>query len=74
MGGKPDRYAELAAELVRLKVDIILVSGGDRLILAAKNAIKTIPIVMAGAGSDPVETGLVESLAPHHCKLNRPQD
>jgi hypothetical protein len=37
-------FRELAAELVRLKVDIILVSGGDRLILAAKNATKTIPI------------------------------
>ena len=42
--GKVDRFSELAAELVRLKVDIILVSG-DRGILAAKNATKTIPIV-----------------------------
>ena len=56
-------YPELAAELVRLKVDIIVVAGGDRLIRAAKNATKTIPIVMAGAGLDPVEAGLVESLA-----------
>jgi putative tryptophan/tyrosine transport system substrate-binding protein len=48
---------------VRLKVDIIVVSGGDRLILAAKNATKTIPIVMTGGGLDPVEAGLVESLA-----------
>ena len=54
---------ELAAELVRLKVDIIVVAGGDRLIRAAKNATKTIPIVMTGAGADPVEAGLVESLA-----------
>ena len=61
--GKPDRYPELAAELVRLKVDIIVVAGGDRLIRAAKNATKTIPIVMMGAGTDPVEAGLVESLA-----------
>ncbi len=61
--GSVDRLPELAAELVRLKVDIIVVAGGDRLIRAAKNATKTIPIVMAGAGSDPVEAGLVESLA-----------
>ena len=54
---------ELAAELVRLKVDIIVVAGGDRVIRAAKNATKTIPIVMTGLGSDPVEVGLVESLA-----------
>ena len=62
--GKVDRFSELAAELVRLKVDIIVVSGGARLILAAKNATKTIPIVMmSGGGSDPVEEGFVESLA-----------
>ncbi len=61
--GKVNRFPELAAELVRLKVDIIVVSGGDRLILAAKNATKTIPIVMTGGGLDPVEAGLVESLA-----------
>ena len=60
--GKRDRYPELLAELVRLKVDIILVAG-DPPVLAAKNATKTIPIVMLGAGSDPVEAGLVESLA-----------
>ena len=59
--GKPDRFPELAAELVRLKVDIIVVAGNAP-IRAAKNATKTIPIVMAG-GSDPVEAGLVESLA-----------
>ena len=60
--GKLDRLPELAAELVRLKVDIILV-GGDPGIRAAKNATKTIPIVMTGPGSDPVEAGHVESLA-----------
>ena len=49
--GKLDRFPELAAELVRLKVDIIVVAGGDRLIRAAKNATKTIPIVMTGVGS-----------------------
>ena len=41
---------ELAAELVRLKVDIIVVAGGDIRIRAAKNATKTIPIVMVGPG------------------------
>jgi putative ABC transport system substrate-binding protein len=61
--GNPDRAPELATELVRLKVDIIVVSGGDTWIRAAKNATKTIPIVMMGAGSDPVEAGLIESLA-----------
>jgi ABC-type uncharacterized transport system substrate-binding protein len=60
--GKIDRYPELAAELVRLKVDIILVSG-DIPVRAAKNVTKTIPIVMVGTGSDPVEAGHVESLA-----------
>jgi putative tryptophan/tyrosine transport system substrate-binding protein len=61
--GKPDRYPELAAELVRLKVDIIVVPGGDIPIRAAKNTTKTIPIVMVGQGLDPVESGLIESLA-----------
>jgi putative ABC transport system substrate-binding protein len=61
--GKQDRYPELAAELVRLKVDIIMVAGGTATIRAAKNATKTIPIVMVGAGADPVEAGLIESLA-----------
>jgi putative ABC transport system substrate-binding protein len=61
--GKIDRFAELAAELVRLKVDIIVVAGGNLWVRAAKNATKTIPIVMVGPGSDPVEAGLVESLA-----------
>ena len=48
--GKLDRFPELAAELVRLKVDIIVVAGGARWVRAAKNATKTIPIVMTGAG------------------------
>jgi putative ABC transport system substrate-binding protein len=61
--GKPDRYSELAAELVHLNVDIIVVAGGSRPVRLAKNATKTIPIVMTGGGLDPVEAGLVESLA-----------
>jgi putative ABC transport system substrate-binding protein len=61
--GKRDRAPELAAELVRLKVDIIVVAGGETWIRAAKNATKTIPIVMVGLGTDPVKAGLVKSLA-----------
>jgi putative tryptophan/tyrosine transport system substrate-binding protein len=61
--GKPDRAPALAAELVNLKVDVILVAGGHAVILAAKNATKTIPIVMVGGGTDPVESGLIDSLA-----------
>jgi len=61
--GKRDRFPELAAELVRLKVDIIVVAGGNNLIRAAKSATKTIPIVMTGGGTDPVAEGLVEGLA-----------
>jgi ABC-type uncharacterized transport system substrate-binding protein len=61
--GKVDRAPELAAELVRLKVDIIVVASGDQWIRAAKNATKTIPIVMMGQGTDPVKAGFIESLA-----------
>jgi putative ABC transport system substrate-binding protein len=61
--GKLDRFPELAAELARLKVDIIVAAGGYPGIRAAKNATKTIPIVIAGLGLDPVEAGFVESLA-----------
>jgi len=61
--GRPERAPEHAAELVRLKVDIIVVAAGDVTIQAAKNATKTIPIVMVGQGSDPVRAGFVESLA-----------
>src|SRR5215510_9215216 len=61
--GRPDRAPEHAAELVRRKVDIIVVASGDQWIRAAKNATKTIPIVIMGLGSDPVRAGFVESLA-----------
>ena len=60
---KRERLPELAAELVRLKVDIIVVPSGIAPTRAAKNATKTIPIVMLGLAADPVEAGLVESLA-----------
>jgi putative ABC transport system substrate-binding protein len=59
--GKIDRFPDLAAELVRLKVDVI-VTVSTPAAVAAKNATTTIPIVMAG-GSDPVATGLIPSLA-----------
>ena len=61
--GNPDRARELAAELVRLKVDVIVVAAGLGTIQTAKNATATIPIVMAAEGIDPVKAGLVESLA-----------
>ena len=59
--GKNDRLPELAADLVRLKVDLIVVAGGPTA-FAAKGATTTIPIVMANA-ADPVGLGLVASLA-----------
>ena len=59
--GRSERFAEIAAEFVRLKVDVI-VTAGNRSGLAAKQATSVIPIVFALAG-DPVGTGLVASLA-----------
>jgi len=59
--GREERFAEIAAEFVRLKVDII-VTAGTLAVVAAKQATTVIPIVFAAAG-DPVETGLVVSLA-----------
>ena len=46
--GKPDRFSDLAAELVRLKVDIIVAAGGSVIVQATKNATKTIPIIYVG--------------------------
>jgi len=59
--GRSERFAEVAAELVRRKVDVI-VTGGTAAVEAAKQATSVIPIVIAGAG-DPFGTGLVASLA-----------
>jgi putative tryptophan/tyrosine transport system substrate-binding protein len=59
--GQPKRQPELAADLVRLKVDLIVVAGTPSA-LAAKKTTTTIPIVMA-SGGDPVGAGLVASLA-----------
>ena len=61
--GKRERFPALATELVRLKVDLIVVAGGDALIQSVMNATKIIPIVMTGGGADPVEAGFVQSLA-----------
>jgi putative ABC transport system substrate-binding protein len=60
--GHDERLPDLAAELVRLKVDVIVPSGGNAAIRAAQHATSTIPIVMVGA-SDPVAAGFVANLA-----------
>ena len=60
--GKHERYPALAAELVALKVDVIVASGGTPAALTAKQATRTLPIVFAPVG-DPVTSGLVTSLA-----------
>ncbi len=60
--GQADRLPDLAAELVRLNVDVIVTVSSTPATLAAKRATTTIPIVMVGVG-DPLRTGLVPSLA-----------
>ncbi|PYN73167.1 MAG: hypothetical protein DMD96_33095 [Candidatus Rokuibacteriota bacterium] len=60
--GKYDRLPDLVAELVALKVDVIVTTGGTPPALAAKQATTTIPIVTTGVG-DAVGTGIVASLA-----------
>jgi len=60
--GKPERFAALAAELVALKVNVIMSAGGSLASLAAKRATTTIPIVF-GAVGNPVADGLITSLA-----------
>jgi putative tryptophan/tyrosine transport system substrate-binding protein len=59
--GRRERFPDLAAELVRLKVDVI-VTRGTPAVMAAKNATATIPVVMA-ASAEPVLSGVVSSLA-----------
>jgi putative ABC transport system substrate-binding protein len=59
--GRNERFAEIAAEFVLLKVDVI-VAAGSASVIAAKQATSVIPIVFGGAG-DPVGTALIESLA-----------
>jgi putative tryptophan/tyrosine transport system substrate-binding protein len=58
--GRDERYAEIAAEFVRLKVDVIVTSGAA--VVAAKRATSVVPIVF-GAANDPLGTGLVTSLS-----------
>jgi len=60
--GRNERLPELAVELVTLKVDLILASGSPAS-LAASQATRTIPIVMGSLAADPIETGLITSLA-----------
>ena len=60
--GRVDRLPALAAELVRLKVDLIF-AGHTSAIRAARDATRSIPIVMAFSGDDPVQNGFVASLA-----------
>src|SRR2546427_8306911 len=60
--GKPERFPALAAELVALKVDVIVAAAGRPAALAAKQVTSVIPMVFAAAG-DPVTSGLVTSLA-----------
>jgi putative ABC transport system substrate-binding protein len=60
--GRNERFAEIAAEFVRLKVDVI-VTQGTASVLAAKQATSVIPIVFATAGGDPVGNNLIASLA-----------
>jgi putative ABC transport system substrate-binding protein len=59
--GRSERAADIAAEFVRLKVGVVI-TGGTALVISAKQATSTIPIVFATAG-DPVGAGLVASLA-----------
>ncbi len=61
--GRRDRGPKLAAELVALNCDVIVVAGGYSWIRAVMDATKTIPIVMTGGGLDPVDAGLIKSLA-----------
>jgi putative ABC transport system substrate-binding protein len=61
--GKIERLPDFAAEVVRLRVDVVVAAGGSPAIRAAKNATNAIPIVFAGLGTDPVEMGFVASLA-----------
>ena len=68
--GKPERLPDLAAELVQLKVDVIVASAGNVAVAAKKASAATMPIVF-GVSSDPVGSGLVSSLARPRWKHHR---
>ena len=61
--GHTDRYLTLAQEMVDLKVDVLVILGAPSFVLAAQQATRTIPIVMAGLAVDPVRLGLVNGFA-----------
>jgi putative ABC transport system substrate-binding protein len=62
-GGHSERYHDLALDLVREKVDVIVPAGGPSSLKAARDATKTVPIVMVASSRDPVAEGLVKSFA-----------
>ena len=61
--GHEERLPGLAGELINLKVDVILAAGGPASLNAARDATKTIPIVMVASSRDPIGTGLIKSYA-----------
>jgi putative ABC transport system substrate-binding protein len=61
--GHSDRYRDLALDLVRQKVEVIVPAGGPASLKAARDATKTIPIVMVASSRDPVADGLIKSFA-----------
>ena len=60
---RPERYPALAADLVRVRVDVIVPAGGPASLKAATDATKTIPIVMVASSRDPIAAGLIKSFA-----------
>jgi putative ABC transport system substrate-binding protein len=61
--GREERLPALAAELIHLKVHVILAAGGPASLNAARDATKTIPIVMVASSRDPIAAGLIKSYA-----------
>jgi putative ABC transport system substrate-binding protein len=61
--GDPDRYLPLIQEMLSLKVDVLVISGAPKFVIAAQQATRTTPIVMAGLAGDPLKLGLANSYA-----------
>ena len=61
--GQAERLADLAAELVRLQVDVIVVPGPEAQLRAARQATRTIPIIMLATNYDPIARGYIDGLA-----------